>query len=143
MSKVKKIELIKDNMKPTKGLKNGSRKSAARPAADETAAPIISKMIETTAPTTGTQNGHGGKTITIEAKIDVGYGNTLYMRGEGEGLSWNQGVPLSCVDSATWTWSGEAHETLKFKLLLNDSVWAHGEDIVATPGEKVEVTPEF
>jgi hypothetical protein len=26
---------------------------------------------------------------------------------------------------------------------LNDSVWAQGEDLVAAPGKKVEVTPSF
>ena len=94
--------------------------------------------------TTPTGNGsHGNKTVTIEAKIDVGFGNTLYMRGEGQGLSWNRGIPLSCVDSSTWQWTGEASDALKFKLLLNDTVWSKGEDLVATPGQKVEVAPAF
>ena len=81
---------------------------------------------------------------TIEAKIDVGFGNNLFLRGQGAaGLSWERGIPLNCVDGKTWQWSGKADDKLKFKLLLNDKVWAKGEDLVAAPGQKVEVKPAF
>jgi hypothetical protein len=79
----------------------------------------------------------------IKAKIDVGFGNNLFVRGQGAGLSWERGVPLTCVDGQTWQWSGKAEDRLTFKLLLNDRVWAKGEDIVARPGQKVEVVPMF
>ena len=89
-------------------------------------------------------SGQKGKaTVTIEAKIDVGFGNKLYLRGEGHGLSWDQGIPLKCVDKSTWKWSGEASEQLKFKLLLNDAVWAKGENLVAAPGQRIQVSPAF
>ena len=80
---------------------------------------------------------------TIEAKIDVGFGNNLFLRGQGAGLSWDRGIPLTCVDGKTWQWSGKAADKLTFKLLLNDSVWAKGADLVAAPGQKVEVAPAF
>ena len=79
----------------------------------------------------------------IKAKIDVGFGNHLFVRGQGAGLSWERGVPLTCVDGQTWQWSGKADDRLTFKLLLNDSVWAKGEDMVARPGQNVEVVPMF
>ena len=79
----------------------------------------------------------------IKAKIDVGFGNHLFVRGQGAGLSWERGVPLTCVDGQTWQWAGKADDRLTFKLLLNDSVWAKGEDMVARPGQKVEVVPMF
>jgi hypothetical protein len=80
---------------------------------------------------------------TIQAKIDVGFGNNLFVRGEGAGLSWDHGVPLKCMDSQTWQWTGKAQDRLTFKLLLNDQVWAKGEDIVVKPGQQVEVVPSF
>jgi hypothetical protein len=83
------------------------------------------------------------RTVTIEAKVDVGFGNALYLRGEGHGLSWNRGIPLQNVDNSTWLWSGEASDKVKFKLLLNDAVWCQGEDLVAVPGQKVRVAPAF
>ncbi|HLP76465.1 MAG TPA: hypothetical protein VK327_06040 [Candidatus Paceibacterota bacterium] len=124
-------------MKP-KVLKNGSRKKVATPA---TTAPLETPAKSETTTTTATS--HSAQPVTIEAKIDVGFGNALYVRGEGTGLSWNHGIPLTCVDSSTWKWSAEANDKLKFKLLLNDSVWAAGEDIVAAPGQKLQVCPTF
>lgn len=81
--------------------------------------------------------------ITIEAKIDVGFGNNLFLRGEGEGLSWDRGIPLENVDSRTWRLLVPAKKQVQFKLLINDAVWAQGEDCVAAPGKKIEVTPTF
>ena len=79
----------------------------------------------------------------IEAKVDVGFGNNLFLRGEGPGLSWDHGVPLKCVDPQTWQWSAPAGDKLKFKLLLNDTVWAQGEDLVAAPGQRLRIAPTF
>ena len=80
---------------------------------------------------------------TIEAHIDVGFGNQLFVRGQGAGLSWERGVPLKSVDPKTWQWSAVATDKLTFKLLLNDSIWAQGADVIAAPGQKVEITPSF
>ncbi|HXT13730.1 MAG TPA: hypothetical protein VN873_19425 [Candidatus Angelobacter sp.] len=132
-------------MKAVKGLKTSSRrKTIAKslvdlpPTRTQTTA-LATKPAETT---TGSARS-SAKPVTIEAKIDVGFGNALYLRGEGTGLSWSQGIPLTCVDGKTWKWTGESKEQLKFKLLLNDQVWSQGEDLVATPGQKVEISPAF
>src|SRR5690606_12500637 len=37
------------------------------------------------------------KDTVIVAKIDVGFGNALYLRGDGPGLSWSKGVPMDCA----------------------------------------------
>jgi hypothetical protein len=120
-------------MKLTKEPKSGSRKKPTTKTETKAA-----KHVEKTS-----EGERGSKPIAIEAKIDVGFGNALYLRGEGMGLSWNQGVPLTCVDGMTWKWSGEINNPLKFKLLLNDAVWAAGEDLVAAPGQKMEICPTF
>jgi len=125
-------------MKPVRGLKNASQKKPAAPAALETAK---TSTYTSSQPIKPAKNG--AKTVTIEAKIDVGFGNTVYLRGEGRGLSWDRGIPLACVDGSTWKWSAETDEKLKFKLLLNDTVWAQGEDLVIAPGQKLEVAPAF
>lgn len=104
------------------------------------------KPVKPVVPTVTASSGsarNGAKPVTIEAKIDVGFGNMLYLRGEGLGLSWSQGVPLTCVDGKTWKWTGETTGQLRFKLLINDEVWSQGEDLVATPGEKLEISPAF
>jgi hypothetical protein len=81
---------------------------------------------------------------TITAKIDVGYGNVLFIRGQGDGLSWDKGVPLHCSDPSTWVWTTPtASGKVVFKLLINDQVWSRGDDITVEAGKPAEVVPVF
>jgi hypothetical protein len=80
----------------------------------------------------------------IRAKMDVGWGNALFLRGQGDGLSWEKGTPLDCVDGSTWIWATQrAGDKIVCKLLLNDQVWAAGTDLIVEPGKRVEVVPVF
>ncbi len=80
----------------------------------------------------------------IKAEIDVGFGNTLYLRGDGPGLSWNKGVPLDCTADDQWKISiAGAKGPVTFKFLLNDETWSKGEDYVAAPGATVSLSPAF
>jgi hypothetical protein len=114
--------------------------AALKPAAANTAQPVVLKSSRGAKPKT--EKTRTAET-TIEAKIDVGFGNHLYLRGQGAGLSWERGTPLTCVDGSTWRLSVPASEKFAFKLLLNDQIWASGEDIVANPGKRVEIVPTF
>lgn len=80
----------------------------------------------------------------VSAKIDVGFGNSLYIRGTGSGLSWDRGRPMECVSGGLWTCvlSG-AREPVTFKVLINDSAWCTGNDYLVEPGQSVTVTPTF
>lgn len=82
--------------------------------------------------------------VTITAKIDVGFGNALFVRGSGAGLSWGKGALLTCVSSDTWriVLPG-ASGPFAFKFLLNDETWSAGKDYLAGPGDTVTVTPAF
>ena len=86
---------------------------------------------------------NSGAVTTIEVKIDVGFGNAVYLRGQGSGLTWDHGTPLACVDGGTWRWSQNAATPITFKVLLNDQVWSAGNDLVVAPGQKLEVSPSF
>jgi hypothetical protein len=80
----------------------------------------------------------------VEARVDVGLGNALFIRGQGDGLSWEKGIPLDSVNAATWVWSTRnAKDKVLFKLLLNDQIWAKGDDLVVEAGSKIEITPVF
>jgi hypothetical protein len=128
-------------MRFEKGFKGASRRDSAPPFMPEQTK--TSTQVAGPTPRTPQPGQANSKTVTIEARIDVGFGNSLYLRGEGHGLSWNQGIPLTCVGGSMWKWSGEAGEKFKFKLLLNDLVWAKGEDLVVKPGERLQVAPAF
>jgi hypothetical protein len=81
---------------------------------------------------------------TIDVKLDVGFGNALFLRGQGAaGLTWERGLPLVCVDSHTWRWTGMVKAPIKFKVLINDKIWSAGNDLVIAPGQKVELAPQF
>jgi hypothetical protein len=103
-------------------------------------APAVAASTKPVAPA---RTAAGTANTTIEAKIDVGFGNQLFARGQGAGLSWERGTPLACVDSKTWRLQVPATDKLTFKLLLNDAVWSQGEDLTAAPGSRVQVTPKF
>lgn len=80
---------------------------------------------------------------TIVVHHDAGWGNTLHLRGEGPGLSWDSGKLMCCVQSGEWVWVAPAAGTVCFKILLNDTTWSLGENLVAGPGETITVNPVF
>lgn len=80
----------------------------------------------------------------ITASIDIGFGNTLYLRGEGPGLSWDTGVALDCVNDDTWSISlPGTGKAVTYKFLINDLSWSAGPDYIAESGAKVKITPSF
>jgi hypothetical protein len=85
----------------------------------------------------------GAALTTIDVKLDVGFGNAVFLRGQGAGLTWERGLPLVCVDAQTWRWSGLAKDPIKFKVLINDKIWSAGNDLMIAPGQKVELAPQF
>lgn len=81
---------------------------------------------------------------TISALIDVGFGNTLYLRGDGPGLSWETGIPMDCIADEHWRITvPESTRPIVFKFLLNDEMWCAGDDYTAAPGSTVTLAPEF
>lgn len=80
----------------------------------------------------------------ISAQIDIGFGNHLYIRGEGPGLSWDHGIAMDCTGAGLWTTTVKRAATpVVFKVLVNDLTWNIGEDYVAKPGKSLMVTPAF
>jgi hypothetical protein len=83
-------------------------------------------------------------TTTITARIDVGFGNLLYLRGEGPGLSWEKGVPMNCLANDHWELAlPESARGYSFKFLVNDLSWSTGADYIVAAGQSVTITPEF
>ena len=80
----------------------------------------------------------------ISAKIDIGFGNHLYLRGEGPGLSWDHGLAMDCVGTSLWTSSVKhAATSVTFKVLVNDLSWSEGPDYTVKPGQSITITPTF
>jgi hypothetical protein len=80
----------------------------------------------------------------IAAQIDVGFGNTLYIRGEGPGLSWDRGLVMDCVGDNLWTITlSDAAKPIVFKFLLNDITWCVGDDYITDPDTTTTIVPVF
>jgi len=117
-------------------LKMKITKSAAKAALKPNEKPTVKSTASSAA-------GTSAALTTIDVKRDVGFGNAVFLRGQGAGLTWERGLPLVCVDAQTWRWSGMAKDPIKFKLLINDTIWSAGNDLMIAPGQKMEVAPDF
>jgi hypothetical protein len=115
-------------------------KKAAAPAKKTV---VVAK--KTTAPTKKKAASHSEPPATfISAKTDIGFGNHLYIRGEGPGLNWEHGLAMDCVGADLWTTTVKnAAAPVVFKLLVNDLSWSTGNDFVAEPGQSLTVNPTF
>lgn len=103
------------------------------PAVKVSAAPAVKAPAVETLPTT-----------TLLAQVDVGFGNTLVVRGEGGGLSWEKGVAMENLDATQWKLVLPSTTTpVVFKFLINDEQWSLGDDYVAVPGSTSSLAPLF
>lgn len=81
---------------------------------------------------------------TIAARVDVGFGNALFIRGEGAGLSWEKGSPMHCLGADLWQIVlAESARAFTFKFLVNDVTWSTGPDYTAACGTSITLSPKF
>jgi hypothetical protein len=124
--------------------------AAAEPKAKKTApaikaAPVVKKSpAAKKSPAKTTTASPEIRTTTIVAAIDVGFGNSLSLRGEGAGLSWEKGTLMECVSGDVWSISlAETAHPIVCKFLINDQVWCTGDDYTVLPGSSVVLSPTF
>ena len=123
---VKKVAAKKVATKKVAAKKSPAKKVAKKPAAKKKAA------------------GNKKTTTTVIARVDVGFGNSLYIRGEGAGLSWDKGVQLDNVSPYEWTFtSTKAKGDVCFKFLINDEIWADSGDLAVAAGGTSISSPVF
>ena len=116
-----------------KAVKTVAVKKTAAPKADKVPAKKAAKKPATKKSTT-----------TIVAKYDVGIGNSLSIRGNSPGLSWDTGTIMENIDADTWQWtSSNAKSAFDVKFLINDTEWAQGENNAVKPGTTVGFAPRF
>ena len=117
-----------------KTTKNISPAKAPKAPAKKMTAPAKKKPAVTTEP----------PATFISAKIDIGFGNHLYVRGTGPGLNWDHGLAMDCVGAGLWTSTVKnATAPVTFKVLVNDLTWCEGNDYVVEPGQSITVIPVF
>jgi hypothetical protein len=121
-------------------------KKSSKPAAASKASAVKKPAIKAVTVPAKKKSGtkFPAKTTSITAKVDVGWGNSVYLRGIGGGLSWDVGVLMDNTKKDEWTWSCPASDgPITFKFVRNDVHWSLGPDRIAVPGENSVVTPQF
>ncbi|MDP0499032.1 MAG: hypothetical protein Q7P63_02930 [Verrucomicrobiota bacterium JB022] len=123
-------------------VKKTTKKAVRKSAAKKASTPSVTQAAD--APTTTSPAPRSGSVTTVVCKVDIGYGNQLYIRGEGNGLSWDQGVLMENCGADEWCWSSNQVEgELTFKVLLNDTEWQQGDDQIVLAGATISFSPSF
>lgn len=132
---------------PAKPVAKVAEKPAAKTAAPKKACAtkkVCEKKTTTAKKTTAKAAPAKLKLTRIVAHVDVGWGKQLYIRGEGAGLSWEQGIPMLCENDTEWHWVAETDVCpISFKFLIDDKVWALGENITINAGDVHISEPSF
>jgi hypothetical protein len=85
-----------------------------------------------------------GPKTRITVQFDVGYANSLYIRGKGASLSWDRGQPLVNVNANEWIWETSLpFTTCEFKVLINDTDYEIGDNHLISCGASLHFTPKF
>ena len=90
------------------------------------------------------ENKENSGPTTVVANVMIGIGNKPYLRGEGPGLSWDEGVPMNFIEIGKWAWSpSRKNASLTVQVYRNDQDPDKGGKIEVKPGQKLEITPDF
>lgn len=130
----------------TKSVKSTAKKSpvAAAPAAVAEVSPAAVAVAALSAVAAPKPVATKAVTTTITACIDIGFGNALYVRGEGPGLNWEKGVLMECRGNDQWQIAlGESSRPYLLKFLVNDLTWSTGPDYTVPSGVSLTLAPQF
>lgn len=80
----------------------------------------------------------------IIARVDVGFGNQLYIRGEHGGLDWESGILMENISPYEWQFTTHyPAKHLEFKFLINDELWSEGGNLITEAGKQSISSPTF
>ena len=92
----------------------------------------------------GVEEKNNSQITSVVANVMIGIGNKPYVRGEGPGLSWEEGVAMNFVEIGKWAWSpSRKNASLTIQIYRNDEDPDKTGKHEIKPGEKFEITPEF
>jgi hypothetical protein len=80
----------------------------------------------------------------IIANVNVGWGNAVFLRGEGGSLCWSIGQPMECIGEDKWIWSFPGNDPPRlFKFIRNDKDWALEDNHSPIDAEISAFVPHF
>jgi len=100
--------------------------------------------ISTDGPIEKEETANKNGTTTVVANVMIGIGNKPFLRGEGPGLSWEEGVSMNFVEIGKWAWSPpRKNASLTVQIYRNDQDPDKTGKVEVKPGQKIEITPDF
>ena len=81
---------------------------------------------------------------SVVIHYDVGFNNSVFIRGSGAELSWDKGIMLMNTGPNEWIWeTNKSFNSCEFKVLINDSQYEQGNNHILTCEKCLEYTPRF
>lgn len=83
---------------------------------------------------------------TINVHYNVGFGNSISVRGNTDPFRWTQGVPARNIAADVWQYQLEripSGQNFQFKPLINDTTYSTGNNYTGTGGTTIDVYPTF
>lgn len=86
-----------------------------------------------------------GKLSRVVIHCDVGFNNSIFIRGNGANLSWDKGIMLQNTRPDEWVWeTDQSFNSCEFKVLINDAQYEQGDNHILTSEKNcLEYTPRF
>lgn len=85
-----------------------------------------------------------GPKTRVTVRYDVGFNNSISIRGKGANLSWDHGFSLKNTNADEWIWETETpFSTCEFKVLINDNQYEIGDNHSLSCGANIKYTPTF
>ena len=135
----KKVPAKKVVAKKTAAKKAPTKKTAAKKAPAKKAPKKIAQK-----PASKKAPAKKIKLTRIIARVDVGFGNQLYIRGENGGLDWERGIQMENVSAYEWRFTTHyPAKSIEFKFLINDGLWYGGGNLTVIAGKELISSPTF
>ncbi len=86
------------------------------------------------------------KVTRIVANLDVGFGKSLYIRGNADHLlNWQKGIEMVNEDAERWTFTTieDLPPEFSYKVLIDDVHWERGNNHEAKSGQNNVIVPQF
>lgn len=86
------------------------------------------------------------KVTRIVANYDVGFGKSLYIRGNADHLlNWKKGLKMVNEDADRWTFTTieDLPSVFSYKVLIDDVDWEKGDKHEAKSGQNNVIVPQF
>jgi predicted alpha/beta superfamily hydrolase len=97
----------------------------------------------TSSPVPGADDRKAAQVAHVVVHYPTGWGHFIAVRGNGAGLSWDQGTAASWSTGDVWRLDVQVTRPIELKPLVDDATWAMGPNWTLGPGQTLDIWPHF